>query len=493
MMRRVVVVGYGMAAARFVEAVRQRDPRGSRVSLTVLAAERHGVYNRVLLSSVVGGRLAPEDVRLHEDGWEDAHDVRLAHRTAVALHRHRRTAECADGATIGYDALVLATGSRPHIPAVAGLRGPDGGLAPGVACFRTLDDCRAVIAAAATGGPVIVLGGGLLGVETARGLAARGAAVTIVHRRGYLMERQLDRGAARILAGWLRGLGIGVLLGAHAARWKPGEGLFLADGTGVPGATLVVAAGAVAETGLAAASGLRCDRGVLVDDRLRTSDPCIRAIGDCAQHPRAQAGLVQSAWDQAEVLADLLSGADPAARYGGTPTVTRLKAHGIDLASAGEPLAGDEEDDACETLRFEDPARGRYARLTLRGDRVAGAVMLGLPDAAATAIQLFDSGAAAPSDRLALLLGRTLPPETAAGTAAAALPQAAIVCRCNSVTKGALAAAWKRGARTVPSLTAATRAATGCGDCTDAITDLAAWLSAQDASRSRAQQKEAVA
>lgn len=491
MRRRVVVAGYGMAAARFVAAVRQRDPRGSQVSLTVLAAERHGAYNRVLLSSVLGGRLAPEDVRLHEDGWEDAHDVRLAHRTAVALHRHRRAVECADGATIGYDTLVLATGSRPHIPAVAGLRGPDGGLAPGVACFRTLDDCRAITAAAA-GGPVIVLGGGLLGVETARGLAARGAAVTIVHRPGHLMERQLDRGAARILVGWLRELGIGVLLGAHAARWAPGEGLLLADGTGVPGATLVVAAGAVAETGLAAASGLRCDRGVLVDDRLRTSDPFVRAIGDCAQHPRAQAGLVQSAWDQAEVLADLLSGADPAARYGGTPTVTRLRAHGIDLASMGEPLAGDEGDDACETLRFEDPARRRYARLTLRDDRVAGAVMLGLPDAAATVIQLFDSGAAAPSDRLALLLGRTLPPETAAGTAAA-LPQAAIVCRCNSVTKGALAAAWERGARTVPSLTAATRAATGCGDCADAVTDLATWLSAQDASHSLPQQKEAVA
>jgi assimilatory nitrate reductase electron transfer subunit len=419
---RVVVAGYGMAAARFVAAIRDRDPGGSRVALTVLAAERHGAYNRILLSSVVGGRMGPADVRLHEDGWEEAHEVRLTHRTAVALHRNRRAVECEDGEAIGYDALVLATGSRPSTPAVAGLRGPDGALAPGVVCFRTLDDCRAVLAAAATGGPVIVLGGGLLGVEAARGLAAQGAAMTIVQRPGQLMDRQLDRGAARILERWMRGLGIGVLLGAHAARWAPGEGLFLADGTGVPGTPLVVAAGVVAATGLAAASGLRRDRGVLVDDQLRTSDPRIHAIGDCAQHPRAQAGLGQPAWDQADVLAGLLSGADPAASYGGTATVTRLRADAIELATAGEPLAGQDDESPGETLRFEDPARGGYARLTLRNDRIAGAVMLGLPDAAARVIQLFDRGAPAPSDRLTMLLGRALPAETAPGTAATPSP-----------------------------------------------------------------------
>jgi assimilatory nitrate reductase electron transfer subunit len=482
------VIGYGMAAARLAEGIRRHDPEGQRVALTVLAAEPHAAYNRVLLSSVVGGRLAAEDVRLHVDGWEEAHAVRLTHGAAVAIDRERRAVRCADGTAIGYGTLVLATGSRPDVPALAGVRRPDGGLAPGVTCFRTLDDCRAIVAAATAGRPVIVLGGGLLGVEAARGLAARGTAVTLVHRPGHLMERQLDRGAARPLARWLRGLGIRVLLGAHAARWAPGQGLHLADGTVVPGATLVVTAGVRAETGLAAAAGLRTDRGVLVDDWLRTSDPRIHAIGDCAQHPGVRAGLVQSAWDQADVLAGLLTGHGPAGRYRGTSAVTRLKAHGIDLTSVGDPLtdeegAGDplvpeEEDDLMETLRFDDPARGRYARLTLRRDRIAGAVMLGLPDAAAAVVQLVDSGTPAPSDRLALLLGRALP-GPAAGGAAAGLPAGAIVCRCNSVTKGALTAAWKRGARTMPSLAEATRATTGCGGCADAVTGLAAWLHGQ--------------
>ncbi len=505
--QQVTVIGYGMAAARLAEGIRRHDPEGQRVALTVLAAEPHGAYNRVLLSSVLGGRLTAGDLRLHEDGWEEAHAVRVAHGAAVAIDREQRMVRCADGTGIGYDRLVLATGSRPDVPPVAGVCGPDGGLAPGVTCFRTLDDCRAIIAASAAGYPVIVLGGGLLGVEAARGLAARGTAVTLVHRPGHLMERQLDRGAARPLAHWLRGLGIRVLPGAHAARWVPGQGLHLADGTVVPGATLVVTTGVRAETGLAAGAGLRTGLGVLVDDRLRTSDPRIHAIGDCAQHPGAQAGLVQSAWDQADVLAGLLTGAGAGLRYRGTPAVTRLKAHGIDLTSVGDPLTGgegdpltgeEEEDDSVETLRFDDPVRGRYARLTLRRDRIAGAVMLGLPDAAAAVVELVDSGAPAPSDRLALLLGRSLP-EPPAGGAAAGLPAGAIVCRCNSVTKGALTAAWERGARTVPSLTEATRATTGCGGCADAVTDLAAWLHAQTsagplaAEPAASRRKEAVA
>jgi assimilatory nitrate reductase electron transfer subunit len=498
MSRHIVVIGYGMAAARFIEAVRGHDPLGRRISLTVLSAERHGAYNRVLLSSVLGGRLADDDVYLHEDGWEDAHSVRLVHGTAVAVDRHRQVVTCADGTTVGYDLLVLATGCHPEVPDVAGTRRPDGAPAPGVTCFRSLDDCRAIAAAAAAGSPVIVLGGGLLGVEAACGLAARGAAVTLIHRAGYLMERQLDRWAARPLARWLRGLGIRVLLGAQAARWVPCDGLALADGTTVPGATLVVAAGARAETGLAAAAGLPVARGVLVDDWLRTADTRIHAIGDCAEHPGAPAGLVQPAWDQADVLAGLVTGADPAPRYRGTPAVTRLKAHGIDLTSVGELIAGEEEDHLAETLRFEDPARGRYARLTLRGDQVTGAVMLGLPDAAAAVTQLFDSGRPAPSDRLALLLGRALPAEVTAASPGDLAP-GAIVCRCNSVTRGALTAAWERGDRTVASLAAATRATTGCGGCTGAVTDLAGWLAhrtAQDAGDTPPEtltEKEAVA
>ncbi len=476
---RVVVVGYGMAAARFAEEVREHDPEARRVALTILGAEPHVAYNRVLLSSVLAGQLGPDDVRMHGDDWGRAHQVDIQRATTVvAVRRDRCEVELAGGSVVGYDHLVLATGSRAHLPPVDGLREPGGDQAPGTARFRTIDDCRRILAGAPDA-RIVVLGGGLLGVEAARGLAGRGARVTVAHPAAHLMERQLDAGAARTLLRRLRGLGIDVRLGAVAARWTPGDGLKLDDGTSLPCDLMVVATGVRPETALAVSAGLRADRGVLVDDRLTTSDPRIRAIGDCSQHRGAVAGLVQPAWEQAAVLAALLTGADPAARYRGTPTVTRLKAHGIELAAMGDPGADDADDDeTTEMLRFDDPSRGRYAKLALRDDRVTGAVMLGMPDAAAVVTQLFDAGARAPADRLALLLGRALPRQGPADDAGevASLPANAIVCRCNTVTKGALAAAWDRGARSVRDLVTATRATTGCGGCRDGITGLAAWL-----------------
>lgn len=284
------------------------------------------------------------------------------------------------------------------------------------------------------------------------------------------MERQLDAGAGAVLAGALERLGVRVVLGARATAWAPGEGL-RTDAGPVAADTLVVAAGVRAETGLAADAGLAVGSGVLVDDRLATSDARVHAIGDCAQHPGAVAGVVQPGWEQAAVLADLLTGADPAARYRGTRTVTRLKARGVDLATVGDPaLLGP------HSLRFADPDGGRYAALAFDGDRVVAGAVLGLPDAAAAMVQFFDAGLpVAPADRLALLLGRALP--GAAETAdPGRLPNAAVVCRCNTVTKGALVAAWRGGATTPPALARATRAGTGCGSCGDTVAGICAWL-----------------
>jgi assimilatory nitrate reductase electron transfer subunit len=263
-------------------------------------------------------------------------------------------------------------------------------------------------------------------------------------------------------------------------RYLPDDGLKLADGSHVPAELVVVSAGVRAETELARAAGLTVDRGILVDDALRTSDPRVHAIGDCAQHPATEAGLVQSAFDQAAVLAARLTGADPAIRYHGTPAVTRLKARDIDLATMGDVYpdpAGDQEP-GFEVVCMQDSARGRYGKLVLRDDRVVGAILLGLPDAAANIIQLFDSGTPAPGDRLALLLGRALPdgqPGPAGAASVAELPDDTLVCRCNSVTKNHLVAAWRDGAR---DLAAATRATTGCGGCRGTVTDIANWLSA---------------
>ncbi len=468
-----MVVGYGMAGARFAEEVRGRDADG--VAVTVLGAEPHAAYNRILLSSVVGGAMTPGMVGLHEDGWAERHgvDLRLA-TTVTGIDRAARRVVLGDGSTVDYDALVLATGSRPWLPPTEGLV-VDDEPAPGAVAFRTLDDCEKILAASRPGAPVAVVGGGLLGLEAARGLASRGNLVTVVHPVGHLMERQLDAGAGRVLAGRLAALGIEVRLGVKAARYLPGDGLKLDDGSHVPADLVVVSAGVVPETGLAKAAGLTVERGVVVDDSLRTSDPRVHAIGDCAQHPGTASGLVQPAWEQAAVLADLLTGARPAARYRGTPVVTRLKARDVDLAALGEVHTGVDSADA-EVLCLADPARGRYAKLVLRDDRVTGAIVLGAPDAAAAITQLYDRGIPAPSDRLALLLGRALPPGASVAHSPADLPAATTVCRCNTVSKSQLVKAWRAGARGVAGLAAATRATTGCGGCRDTVTAIAGWL-----------------
>lgn len=476
MTRKVVVLGYGMAGARLADEIRARDPRGERVALTVIGQEPHAAYNRILLSSVVAGTMRPELVRLHDPDWAERHDVDLrVGSTAVRIDRRERKVELDDGSTVDYDALVLATGSQPWLPPVEGLVLDNGALAPGAVTFRTLDDCDRIVAEAKVGAPVAVLGGGLLGLEAARGLAGRGHLVTVVHAAGHLMERQLDPGAGQVLERALSELGIDFRIGTSAARYVPGDGLKLDDGSTVHADLVVVSAGVHARTALAAAAGLTVDRGVVIDDALRTSDGRIHAIGDCAQHPGTVSGLVEPAWQQASVLAGLLTGTDVSARYRGTNVVTKLKARGIELTALGEAHT-EVGDPSAEVLCLTDPTRGRYAKLVIREDRVTGAILLGAPDAAASITQYYDRGVPIPADRLAVLLGRALPSGAATASSPADLPASAVVCRCNSVTKGRLVEAFRAGATGVTEMASATKATTGCGSCRDAVRGITDWL-----------------
>jgi assimilatory nitrate reductase electron transfer subunit len=278
-----------------------------------------------------------------------------------------------------------------------------------------------------------------------------------------------------VLARSLGELGIEFRLNSMAVKYLAGDGLALDDGSQVPAELVVVSAGVRAVTEVAVDAGIAVDRGILVDDALRTNDPRVHAIGDCAQHVGTVAGLVQPAWEQAAVLADRLTGVAPAARYRGTSVVTRLKARDIDLAALGDVHVELDCPDH-EVLSFQDPARGRYAKLVLRDDLVTGAILIGAPDAAAVITQLYDRGLAAPTDRLALLLGRALTPE--APSSPADLPAAAVVCKCNTVSKGQIVTAYRGGATSVTALADATRATTGCGGCKDAVCGLVDWLDA---------------
>ncbi|WP_214324442.1 FAD-dependent oxidoreductase [Nonomuraea sediminis] len=447
---RIVVAGNGMAGTRLASLLVGHD-------VTVFGAEPHPAYNRVLLSELLAGRRT--EVRLAAPPA----DVRIG-VSVLAVDRARRQVVDSEGGRTGYDALVLATGSRAWVP--PGI--PD--LA-GVTAFRTLDDCRAIIEAARTARHAVVLGGGLLGLEAARGLAARGLPVTLVHPWPHLMERQLDAAAGQVLARGLARLGVRILLNTTVtSAYGVGRfrGLILGNGSRLEGDLLVVACGVRPEVGLARQAALAVGRGVIVDDAMRSvTDPRIWAIGECAEHDGQVYGLVAPAWEQAAVAAARITGS--AARYRGSRLVTRLKADGIELAAMGESLADPLGDDpGLEVVSFCDPARGTYKKLVLRDGRLAGALLLGDIGTVGLVTQLYDRGRPV-YDRQSLLFGSPAP------------AQDDEICRCNGVTSSQIRGSYDEGARDLPSIARKTRATTGCGGCGDRIAALLASWSAQAA------------
>lgn len=465
---RLVVIGNGMAGARLVSEVRARD---RQIKITVFGAEDRQPYNRVLLSNVVAGTATPEQVRLLDPTWYAEHGV-TAHLgvPVVAIDRETKSVLTADGLRTPYDVLVLATGSEPVVPRV-----------PGVAraiAFRTLDDCDRILQAAAVARSAVVVGGGLLGIEAARGLAGRGVPVTLVHLAGHLMDRQLDAEAGLMLERTLTGLGVRIRTGASVTAVHD-DAVELTDGTRLDADLVVLACGVRPVTRLAADAGLAVERGVVVDDELRTDDPSIFAIGECAQHNGRLYGLVAPAWEQASVVADLITGTDKNARYRGSRLVTRLKAKSVELAAMGETHVDEDADPEAEVVRFSHRARGTYRKLVIRDGRLVGAILLGETAVVGTLTQLFDRGTPLPGDRAGLLFPG-LHTAAAVADSPVRMPDSARVCQCNNVTKGQIRACWESGARDVAAVAAATRATTGCGSCKDAVEGIIGWLCEQE-------------
>ncbi|WP_433225367.1 FAD-dependent oxidoreductase [Actinomadura formosensis] len=478
----VVVVGNGMAGSRFVGELRARD---AATPVTVFGAEAERPYNRVLLPDVLAGVTRPDRIGLVDAAWYASHrvDARLGVEV-TRIDRAARSVHASDGTVTPYGTLVLATGSTAFIPPLPGLRG---GTPEGALVFRTLDDCRRITELAGPARRAAVVGGGLLGIEAARGLQGRGLDVTVLHLAGHLMERQLDPAAGRVLARTLAALGIATRLQADVAGLRTAGGAVTGvelalpgGGTEVVGADLVIlSCGVRPEVRLARDAGLAIGRAVIVDDELRSvTDPSVRAIGECSEHRDEVYGLVAPAWEQAEVLAGLLSGTEPAARFTGARRITRLKAAGIELASMGETHFGDDDDDV-EVVRFTDAARGTYKKAVIREGRLIGAILLGETSAAGTLTRLYDRAAPLPAERLGLLF-------PGAGGAAEAgspvrMPDAATVCHCNNVSKGRILACWRAGARAAGDVARETRAGTGCGGCRETVEGIVAWLAGQDA------------
>ncbi|GAC1299441.1 MAG: hypothetical protein NVSMB19_03630 [Vulcanimicrobiaceae bacterium] len=449
---RLVVIGNGMAGARFVEELRERASEGFDVS--VLGDEPYGGYNRIMLSGVLGGSRAASDIVTHPLPWYDDRRVDLKIGSpAIAIDRERRVVIAEDGAELPYDALVLATGSRPFVPPIPGLSD-----ARNVFVFRTIADCDRIRHAAETATTAVVLGGGLLGLEAAAGLRALGIAPTVVHLMPGLMDVQLDSMGGSALETKIETLGIAVRTGARATAAYDdarGRGIELDDGTIVAGDLIVVCCGTVPNAELARGAGIACGRGIVVDDGLRTSDERIFALGECAEHRGQLYGLVEPLWDQCRTLADRLVGGT--ALYEGSRVGTRLKVAGVNVVAVGERDArpGDEVISALG-------ADGSFRRAIARDGRLTGAQVVGDALAAAAFARAFERGTSLPGSLAAFVFGVD---GIGPVTGAAACDPDSRVCVCNEVSRGEILTAIAAGAHDVAEIGRRTMAGTGCGSC----------------------------
>ncbi len=466
----LVVVGNGMAGCRAVEEVLKRDP--DRYEITVFGAEPRVNYDRIMLSPVLSGEKRFEDIILNDIGWYRDNGITLhAGRAVTAIGRDRQVAEAEGGLTVPYDRLILATGSDPVRLPLPGIE------AKGVVTFRDLDDVETMIAASAGGGSAVVIGGGLLGLEAAAGLARRGMKVTVVHLLDVLMERQLDSAAAYLLGRALADRGVETVLGAQSEEVLTQDGrvsgLKLAGGRVLPCSLLVMAVGIRPNAALARAAGLETGRGVIVDDFMRTSDPAIRAVGECIEHRGATYGLVAPIWEMCRALAADLTDA-PADGFCAPAIGTRLKVTGVDVYSAGDFNGGED----CEDLVFRDAGRGVYRRVVLRGGKVAGTVLFGEAADGPWYLDLMRSDAEIAEIRPTLVFGQTVT-ESLRGAdpkaAVAAMADSAEICGCNGVCKseitGAIAA---KSLGSLDSVRAVTKASASCGSCTPLVEQLLA-------------------
>lgn len=395
----LVVVGNGMAGMRTVEELLKIAPHAC--DITVFGAEPHGNYNRILLSPVLSGEKTVDEIMLHRREWYRQHGITLfAGDPVVRIDRSSRTVHAASGLAMRYDRLLLATGSTPFIVPVPGHE------LPGVIGFRDLGDVDTMLAAAGQGGQAVVIGGGLLGLEAASGLARRGMQVTVVHVTDSLMNQQLDRQASALLKTALERKGIRILLGAQTAAIvgeERAQAVRLADGSEMAADLVVMAAGVRPNIALARDARLYCERAIVVDDTMQTYDPRIYAVGECVQHRRATFGLVAPIWDQARVCAAHLAGVGHR-RYVQQPTAARLKVTGVELFSAGDIVGGEGSED----LVLRDRGAGVYKRLVLSGDRLAGAVLYGDVQDGPWYFDLIQQRANISSMRDTLLFGRAL-------------------------------------------------------------------------------------
>ena len=462
----LVVIGNGMAGCRAVEELLARDPGKYRI--TIFGAEPRVNYNRIMLSPVLAGEKSFEDIIINDATWYTENNIELiSGDPVVSIDRAAHTVKAKSGRQVSYDKLLIATGSDPFIIPVPGKD------LPGVVTFRDLDDVDKMLAAADLGGNAVVIGGGLLGLEAAHGLALRGMQVTVLHLMPTLMERQLDEAAGWLLKSELERRGQTILTGADTAEIVGNgkvEAVRLKDGTEIKADIVVMAVGIRPSTGLAKEAGLAVGRGIQVDDHMVTSDPDVLAVGECVEHDGQVYGLVAPLWEMCRSLADgLVAIENP---YKGSVTSTKLKVSGIDVFSAGDFSGGE----GCEDIVLRDATRGIYKRVIVKDDKILGAVLYGDTADGNWYFDLLKMGEDISEIRDALIFGQAFAAGGGASAnpidAVAALSDDAEICGCNGVSKGKVMACIAGGAHTLDTVRSGCKASASCGSCTGLVENL---------------------
>ncbi len=479
--KKLLIVGNGMAAARVVEEILKRAK--DQFDITMFGAEPYGNYNRILLSNVLNGTQSATDIFMNPLAWYEENNIKLHAGVKVTqIDREKRiavgtplTPNAIAYATDSkmakmpaveepYDQVIIATGSRPFVPPMDGFEGA------GTFLFRTIDDCARIANYAKARKRAAVIGGGLLGLEAARGLLTHGVEVTVIEACPQLMAMQLDAESGNLLRASIEDMGIKVLtdvLTTNIVRDHNGiTGLDFNDGSSLDTDMVVVSCGIRPITEVAVASDLKVSRGITVDDQMRTSDPDIFALGECVEHREVIYGLVDPTWKQASVLADVITGTAPDSAYEGSKLTAKLKVMGVDLASMGDKEPASPED---EVVVYREPRSGIYKKLIIREDKIAGAILLGDTDRAETLIQIFMSDQKAPDRRADLLFpandGQSL-------IQVLEMPDNIQICNCIGVSKGQIVEAIQNGNSSMVKVCSVTKAGTGCQSCKGVIAQL---------------------
>ncbi len=466
MKRKLVVIGNGMAPGRMLEDLLEQD--SNAFDVTIFNAEPRVNYNRLMLSPVLSGEKTYDDIITHNDAWYEQHGISLHKESPIeSIDRSAKTVTSKNGITASYDKLIVATGSDPIVIPIPGSK------LEGVITYRDLDDVEYMLRASKICKDAVVIGGGLLGLEAAAGLRAQGMNVTVIHLAPFLMERQLDESAARLLEKALELRGIQIITKANTKSIIGVDGkvnsVELDTGEKLAADIVCMAVGIRPSTDLAQKAGLAVNRGVLVSDDMRTSDTDIFALGECAEHRDKCYGLVAPLYQMGAVVAKNLL--NESAEYTGSVTATKLKVNGVDLYSAGDFAEADDR----EEIVLRDAQAGIYKRLVLKDRRIIGAVLYGDTLDGPWFFDLLKKQEDISDMRDTLIFGQAYqggePLDPMA--AVAALPDDAEICGCNGICKSKITdAIASKSLTTLDEVRAHTKASSSCGTCTGLVEQL---------------------